>query len=261
MDDRSPQLARVMTNIDAVVHLAFVVMRQDLGGQRNDRELMRDINVRGSQNVFTVAAQRGVKQIVHLSSAAVYALPTHMKRVTETHERAALPGFAYGEDKIAVEDWLDGFEAEHPDIRVVRLRPHIILGPQSQPFLRALLRFPFYPLLADPQPVVQCVHEQDVAEAVRLALLGEARGAFNLACSDSASFRTMQRYAHWVALPVPRLLTTNLFKLAWRWFGRGTDPTWLDAIGYSLALDSKRARLELGWKPTYESYKAVLDAR
>lgn len=261
MDVRSPQLARVMTGIDAVVHMAFVVMQQDLGERREDRELMRDINVRGSQNVFTLAAQRGISRIVHLSSAAVYALPTHMKRVTETHARAALAGFAYGEDKIAVEDWLDGFEAEHPALRLVRLRPHVILGPQAQPFLRSLLRYPFYPLLPDPQPLLQCIHEQDVAEAVRLALLGEARGAFNLACSDSASFRAMQRYAHWIAAPVPRFFATTLFRFAWRWFGWGTDPAWLDAIGYSLVLSSKRAQLELGWKPAHDSFKAVLDAR
>ncbi len=261
LDVRSPQLARIMTDIDAVVHMAFIVMQQDLGENCRDRELMRDINVRGSQNVIALAAQCGVKRLVHLSSAAVYALPTHTKRATESHARAAQPRFAYGEDKVAVEDWLDRFESEHPDLGVVRLRPHVILGPQSQPFLRALMRYPFYPLLPDPQPVTQCVHEQDVAEAVRLALLGTACGAFNLACADSASIRTMQRHAHWLPLPLPRMLAGALFKLGWRWFDWGTDPVWLDAVGYSLALDTARARRELGWKPAYDSYKSVLDAR
>jgi len=260
LDVRSPQLTRVMTDVDAVIHMAFVVMQQDLGAQRRDRELIRDINVRGSQNVFTLAARRGIRRLVHLSSAAVYALPTHTKRATESHARAALPGFAYSEDKVAIEDWLDGFEAEHPALRLVRLRPHVILGPQSQPFLRALLRYPLYPLLPDPQPVVQCVHEEDVADAVRLALRSEAHGAFNLACSDSASFRTMQRHAHWLPLPLPHTIVSAMLRLGWRWFGWGTDPVWLDMIRHSLVLDTARARRELGWKPAHDSYKSVLNA-
>ncbi len=261
LDVRSRQLARIMAGVDAVVHLAFIVMQEDLGKHRRDRTLIRDINVHGSQNVFTLAAQSGVKHLVHLSSAAVYTLPTHSKRATESHPRAALPGFVYAEDKVAVEDWLDSFEGDHPELRVVRLRPHMILGPQSQPFLRGLLRYPFYPSLSDPQPVVQCVHEQDVAEAVSLALRCEARGAFNLASADSASLRTMQRYAHWVPLPLPRLLVEALIKAGWNWLGSGTDPAWLEALGYSLALDSTRARRELGWKPKHDSWKSVLDAR
>ncbi|MDA8362349.1 MAG: NAD-dependent epimerase/dehydratase family protein [Gammaproteobacteria bacterium] len=261
LDIRSPQLTRALAGVDAVVHLAFVVMQADLGRGRRDRNLIQDINVRGSQNVFTLAAQSGVRHFVHLSSASVYALPTHFKRALESHPRAALPGFTYAEDKVVVEDWLDGFERDHPDLRLVRLRPHMILGPQSQPFLRALLRYPFYPGLPDPQPVVQCVHEQDVAEAVCLALSGQVRGAFNLACADSASLRTMQRHAHLAPLPVPRLLVEALAKAGWNWLGRGTDPGWLGVLGYSLALDSTRARRELGWKPKFDSWKSVLDAR
>ncbi|MHB8348010.1 MAG: NAD-dependent epimerase/dehydratase family protein [Acidiferrobacterales bacterium] len=261
LDVRSPQLAQLMKGVDAVVHMAFVVMQGDLGKDRCNRTLIRDINVNGSQNVFTLAAQSGVQNFVHLSSAAVYALPTHFKRAVESHPMAALPGFAYAEDKIAVEDWLDDFERSHPQLRVVRLRPHMILGPRSQPLLRALLRYPVYPGLPNPQPVVQCVHEQDVAEAVRLALFGEARGAFNLACADSASLRAMQRHAHWLPLPVPRLLVEALARAGWNWFGKGTDPAWLGGLGYSLALDSARARHELRWKPTHDSWKSVIDAR
>ena len=261
LDVRSPQLARLMTGVDAVVHLAFVVMQGDLGSNRRDRTLIRDINVHGSQNVFTLAAQGGVRHFVQLSSVAVYALPTHFKRAAESHPRAALPGFAYAEDKVTVESWLDSFEKDHPQLRVVRLRPHMILGPRAQPFLRALLRYPFYPALPDPQPVVQCVHEQDVAEAVCLALFGDARGAFNLACADSASLRTMQRHAHWLPLPLPRPLVEVLARAGWKWLGAGTDPAWLDTLGHSLAVDSARARHELGWKPKHDSWRSVLDAR
>ncbi|HEX9625414.1 MAG TPA: NAD-dependent epimerase/dehydratase family protein [Acidiferrobacterales bacterium] len=251
LDVRAPELGAVLDGIDMLAHLAFVVMQADLGRHRRDRALMRDINVGGSINVFSRAAAAGVRRIVHLSSAAVYRLDGTAP-MTETQPRAALAGFHYGADKAAVEDWLDGFERDHTRIGVVRLRPHAILGPQAQPFLRALLRLPFYPALPAPAPLTQCVHEDDVAEAVLLALFGAARGAFNLACADALPFRALVGARHRLALPLPWGLARAGFALGWRWFGWGTDPGWLPGLRHPVVLDSTRARRELGWRPRHD---------
>jgi UDP-glucose 4-epimerase len=249
LDVRAPALGDVLGGIDALVHLAFVVMQADLGRRRNDRALMRDINVGGSINVFNRAAAAGVRRIVHLSSAAVYRLDGTVP-MTESHPRAALAGFHYGADKAAVEDWLDGFERDQQRIGVVRLRPHAILGPQAQPFLRALLRLPFYPAL--PAPLTQCVHEDDVAAAILLALFGDARGAFNLACGEARPYHELLRARHRVAVPLPWGAVQRLFTLGWRWFGWGTHPGWLAGLRRSVVLDSTRARRELGWRPRHD---------
>ncbi len=260
LDVRDPGLAAHLAGIDAVVHLAFVVLQGDLVARRRDRTYIRDVNVTGTQNVCTLAERAGVKSFIHLSSAAVYALPLQPAPATENHPRHALPGFAYAEDKVAVEDWLDGFEREHPHLRIVRLRPHVILGPRAQPFLRALLRAPVYPRLPRPVPLTQCVHEDDVAQAIQMTLFTPVRGAFNLACADAVSFRDLQRTLHGWALPLPLALVRGAFYAAWRYWGYGTDPAWLEGLPHTLTLDTTRARTELQWRPRHPTMDACLKA-
>lgn len=255
-DIRSPDLGLHLADIDAVIHLAFVVLQSQLGAARLDRETMRDINVAGSQNVFNLAAAAGVKHLIHLSSAAVYALPARSDAIAEDHPRAPLAGFAYAEDKIAVEDWLDAFERVNPDVRVVRLRPHAIVGPCAQPFLRQLLRMPLYPHLPAPAPRLQCVHEEDVVAAIRLALFNPARGAFNLASADHTDWRSLKRQLHPLALPVPIPWLRRALDFGWRHWNWGTDPAWVAGLSHSLVLDTARARKELGWVPRYGAVHA-----
>ncbi len=274
LDIRSPALDGPMGDVDAVVHLAFVLMCGDLGTRRYDRAWMHDVNVRGSCNVFRAVAERHVSHLIHCSSAAVYRIqPTDslsparrqtdgakVSPITESHPLGALPGFAYAEDKIAVERRLDGLQREYPELRVVRLRPHAILGPHAQPLLRVLLRAPFYPRLPDPQPLTQCVHEDDVAEAIVSALFGDSSGAFNLAPADAVSFRDMQITLHRWPVAVPLSLTRAAFRAAWHMFALGTDPAWIDGFKYDLVLDSRRAKHELAWRPHYDSVRECLRA-
>lgn len=250
LDVRSPALGRLMAGCDAVIHLAFVVMRGALGARRHDRSWVRDINVNGSINVFESAARQGARHLIHLSSAAVYgAWPDHPPRIPEHHPHRPQPGFSYAEDKAAVEAWLDGFEARTPNLRLVRLRPHVILGPNAHPLLAFVLRQPFHPRLPDPQPLFQCVWEDDVARAILAALPGHARGSFNLAAEPALPFCDMLRHGRRATLPVPLPLAVAAHRLLWRLTGVAGEPGWVEGLRHSLALDCTRARRELGWRP------------
>lgn len=255
LDIRDPQLGAHLAGYDALIHLAFVVMQGALGKRRRDRALVRAINIDGSRNVFSAASRSGVRTGIHLSSAAVYSLPSSTPRMDEGAARAGVPGFIYSEDKAALEGWLDGFEHEHRAFRLIRLRPHVILGAHAQPLLKTLLRRPLYPRLPEPAPLTQCVHEDDVAAAILLALFAHARGAFNLACADAASFADMQRNLHRHPLPVPLTLARAGMTAAWHLAGWGTDPGWMRALPHALVLDTTRARRDLGWHPRYDTIR------
>lgn len=249
LDVRDPALATHLAGVDALVHLAFVVMPGTLGRARHDRALIRDINVNGSAHVFTQARAAGVGQCIHLSSAVVYgAWPDNPPRLDEHAPRRAMSGFSYAEDKVAVEDWLDGFEAQADTPRVVRLRPHVILGPHAQPLLHFMLRQPFYPRLPEPQPLSQCVWEDDVAEAVSLALDYPHSGIFNIAAEPALSFRDMQRARHALSLPLPFALARGLHRALWRVTGIAGEPAWFDGMRHNLAVDTQRAKQALGWQ-------------
>jgi UDP-glucose 4-epimerase len=235
MDFRSPELERMVEGHTAFVHLAFVVLR----GKMPEQE-MYDINVTGSLKAFHAARGAGALRLIHLSSAAVYGSGVHVR---EDAPLQPLPGFRYAHHKAHLERLL---ELEFPDC--VRLRPHVILGPNAQPLLRRLLNQPFYVRLPEPHPLLQCVHEDDVARAVCLALEREVRGPFNLAAEDSFSFRDAIRRRHRLALPLPQFIATGGARLAWRLFGWGGEPAWVDGLARTLLINSRRAAHELGWR-------------
>jgi UDP-glucose 4-epimerase len=260
MDVRAAEIARIMDGMDAVVHLAFVVMQRDLGRRRRDRDWMRDINVRGTLNVFAAAAPR-VPRVIHCSSAAIYDLATPYKgAIPESHPRRALDGFGYAEDSIEIENWLDGYENEFPGVGVVRLRPHVIVGRHAQPFLNSLVGSRFYLQLPEPQPLAQIVHEADVAQAIHLALFSPARGAFNLAPADSLSVKEAKSLLHRWPIALSTGSARAIFAGGWKFFRLGTDPAWLPGIRYNFVLHSRRARKELGWQPRFDTVKDCLFA-
>ncbi len=259
LDIRDPQLTELMHGVDAVIHMAFVVLRSSLGKQRKNRDLIRDINLGGSRHVFELARKAGVKCLIHLSSAAVYgAWPDNPPLMDENQARRVMTGFSYAEDKNAVEDFLDEYATLDSAPRVVRLRPHVILGPHAQRFLLALLRQPFYPRFPEPQPLSQCVWEDDVCDAVLLALFHPtARGAYNLAADDTLAFRDMLRLHQRFTLGLPFVLVKLLHRLLWWISSAGEEPGWLGGMRWSLAVSNHRAREELGWRPRYDCRTCV----
>lgn len=234
-DLRDADLMPLLNGQDALIHLAFVVLRGKISLSE-----MRAINLDASMRLFDAAAVSGIARIIHLSSASVYGNGTNLN---ESAGFDPLPGFVYAEHKAALEIWL---AAHHP--QVICLRPHIILGPQAQPLLINILRMPFYIKLPDPQPLLQCIHENDVARAIVLALKGVATGAYNLAAEPGFSLRAAIRQRHRYAVALPFPLARSSLDLACRIAGVGGEAGWIDGAHRSLTLDCSKAGRELGWR-------------
>ena len=201
--------------------------------------------------LFHAARRAGVGRLIHMSSAAVYGSGLHLD---EGAPLAPLSGFLYARHKAHLERLL---ETEFPEC--VRLRPHVILGRNAQPLLRQLLSLPCYVALPEPQPLLQCVHEDDVARAVLLALSSDVRGVFNLAVEDSFSYRDAIRGRHRISIPLPRGAARAGLEFAWRTWGWGGEPAWIEGLTRTLLLNCRRAAAELGWKSRYDA-AAVLAA-
>lgn len=237
IDVRDPVLDALLTDCDALIHLAFVVLRGKM-----DERTMHDINVTATQRLFGAAARVGVRRLIHLSSAAVYGSGENLR---EDAPLKPLPKFLYAVHKAELEDW---FAQHHPE--AVRLRPHIILGPHCLVLFRQLLALPLYVRLPDPQPRLQCVHEDDVAAAILLALFSDAQGAFNLAAPGTFSFKEVIWQHHRAAVPLPLWVAKGFLNLAYLLTGWGGEVAWLEGMERSLTLDCQRAGGELKWEAT-----------
>ncbi|MEW6613227.1 MAG: NAD-dependent epimerase/dehydratase family protein [Pseudomonadota bacterium] len=251
-------LAQHLAGMDAVVHLAFVVLGRTLGRERKNRALMREHNLRGTQRLCQAAAAAGVRRLVYSSSVAVYgAWPDNPPLIGEDWPRRPMPGFAYSEDKAAVEDWLDAFEAAAPELGIARLRIHAVVGPRAQALLNRIARTRFYVRVPGPQPLTQCIWEDDVVQAILLSLFSDARGPFNLAAPEPLSFRDIVRRHKRLCLPVPYALAEGGHRLFWQVSGAAGDPGWLAGLRHSLAVDTGRAERLLHWRPRYSVAECV----
>lgn len=244
-DIAEPVAHAAVRGADALVNLAFVLFRERL-----PLDAMARTNVGATRALLSAAGGAGVRSIVHMSSASVYGRGVD---VTEQAPFAPLPHFHYAQHKAAAEAWI---ARELPQAAV--LRPAVVLGRNAQPLLRQLAAAPFYVRMRDPQPRLQCIHEDDVAQAVVRALQGRASGAFNLAAPSSFSVRELVRARKPRAPGVPLPLARMALYVAWRAAGWGGEPGWLDGITESLTLDCRRARTLLGWRPRYEEWRDIV---
>jgi nucleoside-diphosphate-sugar epimerase len=107
--------------------------------------------------------------------------------------------------------------------------------------------------------VFQAVHSHDVGEAYRLALVGDARGAFNIAADPLLDPSELARIlgARRLKLPasVVRAGAAATFKLRLQ----PSEPGWLDmGLGVPV-MDCSRAERELGWRPRHSAADALRD--
>ena len=239
-DIRDPRLDSLLAGHDALVHLAGVA----LGGSMPEQEMF-DINVTGGHKVFHAARRAGVRRLIHMSSAAVYGSGVHL---SEAAPLRPLPRLVFARHQAHLEKLL---EIEFPEC--VRFRPHFVLGPHARPALRRLFNLPCYVSMPEPHPLLQCVHEDDAARAVVLALDREVRGPFNLAIEDNFNLREIARRRHRFAVPLPPFAARGGLRLARRWFGWGGEPAWIDALTRTLLVNCRRAAVELGWRSTHDA--------
>jgi nucleoside-diphosphate-sugar epimerase len=244
VDVRDGDLGRHLEGCDVVVHLAAVVTAHV------PRETLDAVNVGGTKNVLAAAAAAGVRQVIYSSSVSAFGcVPGHALPLVEGSPRRRDPVLPYAMTKYDVEEWLDGFERDHPALAVVRLRPGIVVGERIEHFLGGLLRLG---VLLDPGGVpMPVIWDEDVAEAVALAIAKGARGAFNLAAEEPRSPSEIARAVGLRRVPLPRGVPKALQRgLARLGVPPRVDPAWFDVpLDADLTTSSERARRELGWIP------------
>jgi nucleoside-diphosphate-sugar epimerase len=256
-DDLAPHFA----GADAVVHLAWLIQ------PGHDVDYLWRVNVAGAERVFRAAAEAGVRALVYASSIGAYS-PGPKRPVDESWPTEGIRSSYYSRQKAEVERRLDTFEREHPDLRVVRLRPALIFKRESAAEQRRLFIGPFFPrLLARRVPLVpdipglrfQAVHSYDVGEAYRLALRTDLRGAVNVAADPVLDPDELARILKAPKVPVPAALARGAAQATFKLHLQAAEVGWVDLALQTPLLDTRRAREELGWQPQRTAEDAIRD--
>jgi UDP-glucose 4-epimerase len=255
-------LVPLFEGADVVVHLAWVIQPS------HDEETMVRTNVLGSVRVFEAAARAGVGSIVYASSVGAYAKGPKDVPVDESWPTDGIATSFYARHKATVERLLDRFEADHPQIRVVRMRPGLIFKRGQGSEGRRLFLGPLVPVrLLNPRllPVLptvpglvfQAVHTEDVAEAYRLAITGDASGPFNLVADPVLDLPTIAEAIGARTITVPASVARAVVDVTWNAYLQPTPPGWLE-MGLKLPILSRaRAERALGWRPARSATDTV----
>jgi UDP-glucose 4-epimerase len=136
---------------------------------------------------------------------------------------------------------------------------HILGGVRNAP--SNYLRLPVVPTLLGFDPMVQVIHEDDVAEAITCALSPGSRGIYNVTGPGELPLSAILDELGIQRLPFPHPLATPVMQALWR-FGLTSFPVpELDFIRYVCMVDGSRAMRELGFRPRHslrETIRAVL---
>lgn len=250
-DIRDPKLEESLPGVDVVVHLAAVVL--------GDMRLAEAINIGGTANVADAAARAGVKRFVHASSVASYGYGAPDRLLTEEDPIRPLDAFPYSRTKGGAERALDEVEKRYPEFQVIRLRPSIILGPNTHEMATRMAgRISVRP--GRSAGGTQYVHIDDVVEAFRLAVHSDATGAFNITPSDVVTYRQMAEIARARLVTVPIGVARAATRLAQRYRPKiGIDPGWVLIAQRPPLVSGEKAERVLGWKPKRSGYETVED--
>jgi UDP-glucose 4-epimerase len=258
----SSDLGAIFDGADAVIHLAWAIQPS------RDAVTLERINVEGSRRVFEAAATAGVPKLVHASSVGAYSRGPKDREVDESWPTGGTQTSFYSRHKVAVERELDRFEADHPETRVVRLRPALIFKDEAATEIRRLFVGPFLPNFLLRRGFIpalprvdrlrfQAVHSEDVGRAYLRAVLADVGGAFNIAAEPPLSPEEMAERIGVRSFPVPARVVRRLADLSWRMRLQPTPPGWLDMALNVPLMSSERAREELGWEPRHSGVEAL----
>jgi UDP-glucose 4-epimerase len=247
------KLVRQM-HIDTVVHLAVMV-----DSPRDERSI-HETDVIGTMNVLVgcSAPTSRVRRLIVKSSQAIYgAGPTDPSFFSEDMTSVERPASSITRDLLDMEQLVSEFALRNESCQVSVLRLGFRVSEDTT--LARYLSLPIVPTFAGFDPRLQLLHEDDAADAIVRAVLGEHPGVFNVGAKGVVLLS--QAIAIMGGQPAPILPPYGrwIARLALRAMTRVNVQAYLaDAIAFGSVMDCSRLEAEFGWQPVHTS-RAVMD--
>jgi len=261
-------VAALVQDADVVVHLAFMIM----GGAEESRL----VNLDGSRNVFEAAVAAGAKRLVYASSVAAYGFHRdNPQPLTEDVPARGSDTHYYSAQKAEVEALLQETLAGSATDAYV-FRPCIVAGPgaplliDSLPYSQLSERLPgpvlslldgvpiLKPVLPDPGVPFQLVHHDDVASAMRAAVIGRGQpGAYNIAGTGRLTVGQLADELGWYSIPVPELAVDAAAEMIGRLGFLPAQAQWISAFREPVIMSTSKARSQLHWRPRYGALQTL----
>ena len=239
--------------IDTIVHLAVLV------DSPHDERSIHETDVIGTMNILVASsgASSAVRRLVIKSSQAIYgAGPGDPSLFGEDAIAWERPASGVTRDLLEMEQLISDFGVRNESCAVSVLRLGYRVTEETT--LGRYLSLPVVPTFAGFDPRLQLLHEDDAAEAIVRATLGDHPGVFNV--GGDGVVLLSQAVAIMGGKPAPVLVPYGwwLSRAAVKLLSRVDLPAHLaDFATFGSVMDCARLEQEFGWRPAYGSRQAM----
>ena len=223
-------------------------------------------NYDGARNLYSAVRDAGASKIVQFTTDMVYG-KTQTSPKTEDHPKVPLG--EYGSSKLATERLAESFRTDGVDVTI--LRPRLIIGPGRLGILAKLFKlidrgWPV-PMIGSGKQPYQFVSVFDCADAAILAWqAGVPSREFNLGSNNPPSVRELLSSliasvgSRSMLVPTPAWLVKSTLAALDRLNRPILDPEQYLIANEHCILDTKRAKVELGWQPKFSDSDMLVAA-
>ena len=215
-------------------------------------------NVLGTDALLRYGWSYGVKHYVIVSTHQVYGAlkENHLYLKEDETLQAGARDFGLV-DAVEIDHEASVFLWKKRSAKMVILRPVHVIGPDMVGPLMQALRGPASPVLLGFDPLMQFIHQDDMVDAIVLALEGGKRGVFNVAGEGLVPYSTAVELAG--SKPFPSLGFT--FPIFFKLKGYKMPRHFLDNLKYPIVVSDDSFRKAFSFEPKYTLKKALKSLR
>jgi len=231
---------------DTIVHLANVRHFSVHSAERHE------VNVDGTKRLMEFAVSHGVRQLIVHSSSYVYgALPENPFYMDESFPLSVSRTYPEARDLAEMDMVASSCIWRYPEVAISVLRPVNVLGQRVSSAIGSYLRREFVPTIIGFDPMLQFIHEEDLAEAIAVAIEQRLRGVFNVVGPGAVPLHVAIEGLGATAIPLPEFVLRAMIGRMFRWGLYPFPPGAIDFAKYQCTLDGGRFRAATGFEPAH----------
>ena len=204
-----------------------------------------DLNVMGSAKIMELSLKYAVERLIVLSTFHIYGAHQHNHiPIFEEEPLRAGQNFPQLADAVQSDNQAAMWTYRHRKIKITVLRPCNVVGPHIQNAISNYMRQPLVTYMLGYSPMWQFIHEQDMVDALLLALNKGTPGIFNVAGSGEIPLLDALKLTGARLFPVPTFLARAVLKAG---RSRTIPPYFLDFLRYPCVISDAKFKAEFGF--------------
>ncbi|MCC7441615.1 MAG: NAD-dependent epimerase/dehydratase family protein [Bdellovibrionales bacterium] len=237
----------------AMIHLGRIRSSDDA-----PKAVRFQTNVVGTRHLLDLGLKHGVKNLIVFSTFHVYGAQNHnAMHIRETEPLRASQMFPELVDAVELDYTATTFMWQYRETRTCILRPVNVVGSRIRNAITQILRADICPTVMGYDPMLQFIHEEDIARALLLCLRGDKSGIYNVAGEGAIPYSKAIELAGSTAVPVPQPLISAALDI-WNRLRPTPFPKHLvNYFKYPVVVSDEAFRRDFGYEPRVTTTNAV----